>query len=240
MITAFFRAIGQMPDPAFQRVIWQTLGWSVALFAALLAATWWLLISTQFFQIGWLETAIDVLGWVAALIAAFVLFPGAALVIISFLLEPIARAVEAMHYPHLAAPRAQPVAEAVWVGLRFAAVAVVLNLICLPLYFLPVLNVFVFGGLNGYLLGREYFELVALRRLDAAQARSMWRRNRGKLFFAGVIITLLLSIPFVNWFMPVVAAAFMVHIFEGLRRRDATVAGSDPGPAEGRGMPRKG
>jgi CysZ protein len=219
MIAALFKALAQMSDPAIQRVIWRTLGWSVALFAVLLAAAWWLLVSTAIFQIGWLETAVDVLGGLAAVIAAFVLFPGAALVIISFLLEPVARAVEAAHYPDLPAPRAQPVSEALWLGIRFAAVTVVLNLLFLPLYFVPLLNVFVFGTLNGYLLGREYFELVALRRLDTAEARAMWRGYRGRLFLAGLVITVLLSIPLVNWFMPVVAAAFMVHIFERLRRR---------------------
>lgn len=221
MIAALFKALAQMPDPAVQRVVWRTLGWSVALFAALLAGMWWLLVSTELFRIAWVEGVVDLLGWLAALIAAFFLFPGAALVIISLLLEPVARAVEAAHYPDLAAPRPQPVSEALWTGLRFAAVAVILNLFFLPLYFVPLLNVFVFGALNGYLLGREYFELVALRRLEPAQARAMWRGYRGRLFLAGVVITLLLSIPLVNWFMPVVAAAFMVHIFEGLRRRRA-------------------
>ena len=219
MIAALFKAFDQLPEPAFQRVIWRTLAWSVALFAALLAAAWWLLFSLQIFHIGWLDATVDWLGWIAALVAAFFLFPGAALAIISFLLEDIARAVEARHYPDLAAPRAQPLSEALWAGLRFTAVTVVLNLFFLPLYFVPVLNVFVFGALNGYLLGREYFELVALRRLEPMQARPLWKRYRGRLFIAGVVITLLLSIPFVNWFMPVVAAAFMVHIFEGIRRR---------------------
>jgi len=104
------------------------------------------------------------------------------------------------------------------VGLKFAAIAVLLNLLVLPLYFVPALNVLVFMVLNGYLLGREYFELIAFRRLDAAAARLLWRRFRGKLFVSGVVITAMLSIPFVNWFMPVIAAAFMVHVFEGLRR----------------------
>ena len=219
MIAALFKAFAQMSDPAFQRAIWRTLGLSIALFAVLLAAAWWLLVSTALFRIGWLETAVDVLGGLAALFAAMVLFPGAALVIISFLLEPVARAVEAAHYPDLPAPRDQPLSEALWTGLRFAAVTVTLNLLFLPLYFVPLLNVFVFGSLNGYLLGREYFELVALRRLEAAQARAMWRGYRGRLFLAGLVITVLLSIPLVNWFMPVVAAAFMVHVFEKLRRR---------------------
>lgn len=221
MIAALFKALNQMPDPAFRQAIGRTLLFSLLLFAGLLYAAWWLLSETQLFSWGWLEAIIDVLGWVAGLIAAFVLFPGAALVIISFMLEPVARAVEAKHYPDLEPPRHQPVSEAVWIGLRFAAIAVLLNLIFLPLYFVPVLNVFVFGVLNGYLLGREYFELIAPRRLEPASVRPMWKRYRGRLWIAGMIITLLLSIPFVNWIMPVAAAAFMLHIFEKLRQQDS-------------------
>lgn len=219
MITAVFRALGQVSDPTLQRVAGRALAWSLVLFVALMAGAWWGVVSTNFFGTGWLEWAADVLGWAAALIAAIVLFPGAVLIIISFMLEEVAQAVEARHYPDLPPPRAQPVSETVMTGLKFAAFAVLLNLAVLPLYFVPVVNIFVFLGLNGYLLGREYFELIAFRRLDAAAARSLWRRYRGRLFAAGVVITAMLSIPFINWFMPVVAAAFMVHVFEGLRRK---------------------
>lgn len=222
MIAALFKALNQMPDPAFRQAIWRTLLFSLLLFAGLLYGAWWLLSETQLFPWGWLEAIIDVLGWVAGLIAAFVLFPGAALVIISFMLEPVARAVEAKHYPDLEPARRQPVSEAVWIAFRYAAIALLLNLIVLWVYFIPVLNVFVFGVLNGYLLGREYFELIAPRRLEPAAVRAMWKRHRGRLWIAGMIITLLLSIPIINWIMPVAAAAFMLHVFEKLRRQGAT------------------
>lgn len=222
MIAALFKSLNQLPDPTFRRVVLLTLLWSILLFAGLIAAVWWLLNSTQLFEWGWLETIVDWLGGATAVITAFVLFPGAALVIISFMLEPVARAVEKKHFPDLEAPRNQSVGEAVMIGLRYGAIAIVLNLIFLPLYIIPILNIFVFGALNGYLLGREYFELVALRRLDVPSMKAMWRRHRSRWFIAGVLITLLLSIPLVNWFMPVVAVAFMLHMFESMRRREAT------------------
>jgi uncharacterized protein involved in cysteine biosynthesis len=221
MIAALFKALNQMPDPAFRKAIWRTFLFSLLLFAALLYGTWWLLSQTQLFPWGWLDSIVDVLGWVAGLIGAFVLFPGAALIIISFMLEPVARAVEAKHYPDLDPPRHQPVSEAVSIAVRYAAISVFLNVILLWVYFIPVLNVFVFGALNGYLLGREYFELIAPRRLEPAAVRPMWKRYRGRLWIAGAIIALLLSIPIVNWVMPVAAAAFMLHLFERLRRQDA-------------------
>jgi uncharacterized protein involved in cysteine biosynthesis len=223
MIGGFFKALEQLPEPAFRGVVMRTLGWSVLLFTVLLAAAWYGMVSTRIVEMAWLETVIDWLGGFVAMIVAIVLFPGAAMVIISFMLEDIAAAVETRHYPELGEARAQPVSEAVFMGLKFALVTVALNILVLPLYFVPVLNVFVFGALNGYLLGREYFELVALRRLDAAAARAMRKRYRARLWIAGAIIAFLLGIPFVNWVMPVVAVAFMLHLFEGLRRREAVV-----------------
>ena len=224
MITALFKATGQIPDPAFQRVIWQALGWSLLLFVALIAIGWWAIMSTQLFGIGWLEWVVDVLGWIAVTIVALLLFPGAVVIVISFMLEDIARAVEAKHYPSLPPPREVGLAESAWGALRFGVVAIVLNVFLLPLYFVPVLNVFVFVALNGYLLGREYFELVAGRRFDAATVKALRRRYRSRLWMAGAIITGLLSIPIVNWFMPVIAAAFMLHFFEKLRS-DGALAG---------------
>ncbi len=221
MIGGFFKALDQLPEPAFRSVVWRTLGWSALLFAVLLAAAWYGMVRTQIVDMAWLEAVIDWLGGFAAFAVAIILFPGAAMIIISFMLEDIAAAVEAKHYPTLGPAREQPVSEAVWSAVKLAAIALILNIVLLPVYFIPVLNVFVFAALNGYLLGREYFELVALRRLDAAAAKAMRRRYRYRLWLAGAVIAFLLGIPFVNWIMPVVAVAFMLHLFEGLRRRDA-------------------
>ena len=77
----------------------------------------------------------------------------------------------------------------------------------------------VFYALNGYLLGREYFEFAAVRRLDPKNGRTLRRRYRIRVFVCGIAIAVLMTIPFVNWLMPVVAAAYMVHVFEGVRTR---------------------
>ena len=146
------------------------------------------------------------------------------------MLEKIARAVEKKHYPHLPPPRPQSVSEAVLIGLRYTSIVVALNLLFLPLFFIPVINIFVFIGLNGYLLGREYFELVALRRLEPHAVREIWRQHRTRLCVVGMIITSLLTIPVVNWFMPVVAAAYMLHIFERIPYKDAITSNETSPP----------
>ena len=87
-----------------------------------------------------------------------------------------------------------------------------------PLFLLGPLIPFVFYAVNGYLLGREYFELVAMRRLDPDAARRLRRAHRGELFVAGVVMAFLLTLPVVNLLAPVVITAAMVHLFEGWRK----------------------
>ena len=219
MIKAFFRALGQLPDPTFRSVILKTLFWSVALSVGLFLLATWGVGYLEATGIGWLDGTLQFLGGAAAFVIVVLLFPGLAVIVVGFYLEVIARAVEARHYPNLPEPRHQPVRETVWAAVKLAAITVVLNLLVLPVYLIPVINVFVFYALNGYLLGREYFELAALRRMDDPSARRMRRDHGIRVFVAGVVITFLLSIPFVNWFMPVVAAAFIVHVFEATRAR---------------------
>jgi uncharacterized protein involved in cysteine biosynthesis len=75
------------------------------------------------------------------------------------------------------------------IGLRLMLLSIALNLLALPIYALvPGINLFVFLGLNGYLFGREYFEVVALRRLDIDAARAMRHRYGGRVFLGGVVI----------------------------------------------------
>ncbi|HIC29274.1 MAG TPA: hypothetical protein EYO85_07535 [Rhodospirillales bacterium] len=107
--------------------------------------------------------------------------------------------------------------KAVLVTLGYLGVLIVLNLFLLVFLLIPPLFPFVFYTVNGYLLGREYFELVALRRIGPEEARRLRKAHRGKLFLTGVIMALLLTLPVVNLLAPVVITAAMVHLFEDWR-----------------------
>ncbi len=185
---------------------------------------WWLFIETQLFQTGWLDTAIDILGGVLTFIVTLIFFPAVVTIVIGALLDDIAHAVEARHYPQLPAPRERPMIQDVLTTLRFAGVSIVINLLALPVYLLLMptgLGILLFYAINGYLLSREYFELVALRRLNADQVSVMRRVNFGYLWVAGAGITFLLSVPVVNLFAPIIATAFMVHLFQAMRRHQS-------------------
>ena len=96
---------------------------------------------------------------------------------------------------------------ALLITFRYLGVMIVLNLVLLVFLFFPPLFPFVFYAVNGYLLSREYFELVASRRAGADEIRELRKAHRGQLFVAGVIVALLLTTPGINLLAPVVATA---------------------------------
>ncbi len=214
MLSALFRAFGQLGDPAVRRVLWLGAGAALAVLIGLTAAAGWGISHLHLTGWSWLDTILDLLGGLGAALLAVMLFPAAIGVITGFLLEDVAAAVERRHYPTLGPPRTQSLGETLGATLRFLVVMVAVNLLGLVLvYFIPLLNLIAFYAINGYLLGREYLELVALRRVDAATLRTLRRRHSLRVFLAGVIIALLLTVPVLNLLMPVVATAFMVHLF---------------------------
>ncbi|HZH25769.1 MAG TPA: EI24 domain-containing protein [Azospirillaceae bacterium] len=218
LATALFRALGDLADPAARRVVGRSFALAVLAFVALLYGAGWLLTSTALFSNGWLETVADVAGGVATLALTWFLFPVALMGISGLFLEEVADSVERRRYPALPPPAGSSLRESVAGAVRLVLLAGLLNLLALPIYLLmPGLNLLVFYFLNGYLLGREYLEVVALRRLPAGVVSELRYANRLKLFLAGAMIAFLLTVPVVNLFAPVIATAFMVHVFHGLR-----------------------
>jgi CysZ protein len=102
-------------------------------------------------------------------------------------------------------------------------VLIVLNLVVLPVYivalFIPFLSLALFLVLNGYLLGREYFELVATRHMPPAEARLLRKRKGGQIYLAGMVIAGLFAVPFLNLLAPILGAAFMMHVYKALPAR---------------------
>jgi CysZ protein len=221
MLTALRLAFADLLRPEQRGPILISIASALTLLIALCLGAALLLSRLHFAGIPWLDTTIEIAGSLAALVLAWALFPAMTMLILGFFLDRVVAAVERRHYPELPPARRIGIGEALTSALRILALALVVNLVLLPVYFLPPINLFIYYGLNGYVVGREYFELVALRRLDGAAARAMWRWHRGRLVLAGVVIVFLLSLPLFNLVAPVVAAAFMLHVFEGVRRASA-------------------
>jgi CysZ protein len=217
MLAALCRAVSALSLPPLQRVVALSLALAIMTFALLWFAIAGVLYDTAFF--GWrpLNWLVDLLGGLAVLALTWLLFPAVVTLIMSLFLERVAAAVEACDYPGRGPPRRQPIGETLGTMLRLTGLTLVLNLLALPIYLLiPGINLFFFLVVNGYLLGRGYFEVVSLRRLDAAATRAVRSRFGLRVFLGGVVIAGLFALPLVNLVAPVIATALMLHIFEAL------------------------
>lgn len=232
LIGDFMRAVGQVSDPRFLGVLLRALALTVALLAAFAVGAVWLVgflpATLELPLIGEVGTPVGALRAMTlaavVVLSAFLMFPVAA-VFVSLFVDAIADAVEARHYPDLAEPRRRGLLEEIRAGLWFALVVLLVNAVALVLYlpagpFAPVL----FWAVNGYLLGREYFELVAARRLGTQGVTKLRRRHRLAVWLAGTLMALPLSLPVVNLIVPLLGVATFTHMVHRLWRREGVTS----------------
>ncbi|RZP21358.1 MAG: hypothetical protein EVA26_06760 [Burkholderiaceae bacterium] len=220
MINLFLISVSQLPDPAFRRVIIKAILLSIFVFVFLAIVVWFVLSETNFFTFWAFEAFADTLGGITAIVIAWLLFPTLASFFITLFLEDIAEAVESRYYPDTLLEKINNPSAMFVISLRFTAIALFLNVLAIPFYFFtiwfPPLGIFVFYCLNGYLLGREYFELVALRHIKMEDIPSVRQANRLKLFLFGSVTTFLFTIPIINFLAPILGVTGMTHFLRKL------------------------
>lgn len=228
IFSAFARALGQIGDPRFLRVLLLGVGLTILLFLAVGWGTFalvdWLL-PDEISILGRTITVLDeaggflASGFIVGLGAVFLGGP-VAIAFASIFLDTVADAVEQRHYPGLPPSRDVPILDSLRdnLGLFFAMVG--LNLLAFLLFFIVgPLAPALFWLVNGYLLGREYFQLVALRWMPLAEANAARRRHVATIWAAGTLMAAPLSVPIVNLFIPILGAATFTHIFHALEPR---------------------
>lgn len=226
IFAAFFAALGQIGDRRFARVFW--LGVALS-FALLIAATALFLTvlgsltgdTVTLPLIGPVTWVGDLISWagfgVALLLSVFLMAPVAS-AITSMFLDTVADAVEARHYPHLPPATPLPFATAVRDTVNYLGVMIGMNIVAIALYILlPFGTLFIFWALNGFLLGREYAYLAAMRREGPDGARAFWKRHRGTLWLAGVLMAIPLTVPVLNLAIPILGAATFTQLYHRLR-----------------------
>ena len=228
----FLRALGQLTDRRFRRVlligVLLSIALLVAIYAGFLAFIQYLTPGTIDIPfVGPVEGLGTLLSWGSALfmigLSVFLMVPVAS-AFTSLFLDDVAQAVEDRHYPGLPPVTRVPFMDAVIETVNFFAVLLGVNILALLLYgfagpFIPV----VFWAVNGFLLGREYFTMVATRRLGREGAKALRRRHAGKVWVAGSLMAAPLSLPLINLFVPVMGAATFTHLFHRLMKAEAKV-----------------
>lgn len=228
ILNAFFAALGQLGDARFRSVLLRGVGLTILLLVVACAVAIWGInalagqeISLPFVgDVPWLNDVLNYSGIFLVLILPVFLMVPVASAITSMFLDEVAQAVEDRHYPNLPPVPSVPIWDALLDSLGFLGVLIVANVMALVLYalFTP-LAPFIFWGMNGFLLGREYFTLAAMRRIGRDGARALRARHAGTIWVAGTLMAIPLSVPLVNLFIPIIGAATFTHIFHGLSRQ---------------------
>jgi CysZ protein len=150
---------------------------------------------------------------IGSAILAWLLFPGIMPLIVSFFDESIIAIIEKTEYPGDVTVSNNSWQEDFGHDIKFAAKALLLNIIVLPLYLIPVVNFFVFLALNGHLLGREFYLTVARRHLSLAKSLELQKNNSSLVFFGGVMIVFFSTVPLINLIAPFWGIALMTHLY---------------------------
>jgi CysZ protein len=217
-------------------VFWKVLGLTLVVLVGL-----WLALRSAFmsFVFPWIASFFPAmpdwagwLGFVFAIAAGIGLALGLALLlspvtalIAGLFLDDVAEIIEKRDYPSDARGTAMPLGPALASSIKFLSVVIAGNIIALLLLFVPGINLIAFFLVNGYLLGREFFEFAAMRFRSPQEARLFRAKHATTVFLAGLVIAAFLAIPIVNLLTPLFAAGLMVHLHKLISREDAGFLG---------------
>ena len=219
----------ELLSPPFRAVFIKTLGLTVLALVAL----WFGLTSlVEWMALPWLQTLLPGIpswaGWLGGIIAAIALAFGMALlvapvtaVIAGLFLDDVAEVVERTDFPGDPVGRAMPALRSLVLAIKFFGVVILGNIVALMLLLVPGINIAAFFIVNGYLLGREFFEFAAMRFRPEEEARALRRHHAGTVFLAGLVISAFLAVPLLNLVTPLFAAAMMVHLHKAISAREA-------------------
>ena len=217
-----------------RKTFWQTFILAFFCYIALFISIAYFFHHTTFFDTVWLERAIDILGSLLAAIISLFLLPSLVSIFSEFFSEKIINYTEKKYFPSAPKGKEMSFSSSFFYSLKFSTKSAfytigmfIAFILILPLYFVPVLNFLlviisssIIYLINGYLIGRGYFDTVAMRHMSYDEASTLWNHNRIKLLFAGVIIAFIFTIPVLNLLAPIFSFCFMTQIFwkvKGLR-----------------------
>ncbi|MCU9839247.1 EI24 domain-containing protein [Ruegeria sp. WL0004] len=225
ILNSFLLALGQIGDTRFRKVLMLGVGLTFALLVAVYAGFLWLinaLVGPEVTlpvlgEVTWVGGLLNVSSLIFMMVLSVFLMVPVASAITSMFLDEVAQAVEDKHYPGLPPVAKVPFGDALKDTVNFLGVLITANLLAFILYaFLAPFALFIFWGLNGFLLGREYFTLAAMRRVGRDGARKLRSQHMLTIWAAGILMAVPLSVPLVNLLIPILGAATFTHIFHAV------------------------
>jgi CysZ protein len=231
MLDAAVKAIAQMFSPPLRALLWKSIALALVLIIVVAAALYRLIVWLVGAGSNSAETTfgpyahwpVEVIAWLLSIAAGLgivvgsvMLMPAVTALVASFFSDQIADEVERANYPADPPGMALPLWRAIYEGLKTALVAVIVYVCAAPFLLVAGLGVAIFFLATAWLLGREYFELAAMRFEPPAEAKALCKRNATTVYVGGLLIALFVSIPIVNLATPLFAMALMVHLHKRL------------------------
>ena len=231
MLEAAAKALSQILSPPMRSILWRSIGLALVLIAVLAIGLQRLLSWLATYGEGWAEsmlgptwhTPIDLLAWVISIAAGLgvvlggiFLMPAVTSLIAGFFVDDVGDLVEREYYPAEEPGAALPLGISMIEGIEIALLTILVYLIALPFVLVAGAGFLVFFIATAWLLGKQYFELAAMRFRPPAEAKLMRRDNAATIFAAGAIIAAFVSIPIVNLATPLFGMALMVHMHKRL------------------------
>jgi CysZ protein len=235
MFDAAIQAIVQLFAPPLRAVLWKSIGLALVLIVVVGIALDRLIVGLVGAGSASVETTFgpqahlpaSALAWFLSLAATLgiivgsvFLMPAVTAIVGSFFADQIGDEVEREHYPADLPGKALPLWLALWEGTKTALLAVAIYLCAAPLLIFAGFGAVIFFLATAYILGREYFELAAMRFRPPDEAKALRKRNAGTVCIGGLFIAAFVSIPIVNLATPLFAMAFMVHLHKRLGARN--------------------
>ena len=231
MIDAAVKALSQMLSPPMRSILWRSIGIELVLITVLAVGLQRLLSWFATSGEGWAEamlgpgwhTSLNTLAWVVSIAAGLgvvlggiFLMPAISSLVASFFVDDVGDLVEREYYPAEEPGMALPISIAMIEGIKTALLTIVVYLVALPFVFVAGAGFLVFFIATAWLLGKQYFELAAMRFRPPAEAKLMRKDNAATVFTAGALIAAFVSIPIVNLATPLFGMALMVHMHKRL------------------------
>lgn len=229
LIKAALAAIRQVFSPPLRAILWKSLGLTLAIlvliwFGLTRLINWFLSNHQLSADYPFLDTLAVFFAGAGLFVALAYVMPAVSILVAGYFLDDAAEIVERTDFPGDVPGRAMPLAQAMLYAVRFAGLALLVNLVALILFFVPGVNIVAFFGANAYLLSREYFELAAARFRPLPDAADLRRQNGLTTLAAGSMLAGMMVVPVLNLLTPLFGIALMVHVHKSVGRRTPAIA----------------
>jgi uncharacterized protein involved in cysteine biosynthesis len=231
MLNAAAKAIVQMFSPALRAVLWKSIALSLALIIGVAVVLYRLIVWLVGTGGASVETTfgphahwpVEALAWLLSIAAGLsivvgsvMLMPAVTALVASIFADQIAEEVERTNYPADPPGTALSLWRAGYEGIKTALLAIIVYVCAAPFLLFAGLGAVIFFLATAWLLGREYFELAAMRFRPPAEARALRKQNAATVYVGGLLIAAFVSIPIVNLATPLFAMGLMVHVHKRL------------------------